>query len=89
VIVTSSRGVHHQAIAQHVLTMMLALTRAVPEHIDAQRRHEWRRRPDEIRAISGSRVGIIGYGGIGRALASLLGPFEVEIVGSRERVAAQ
>ena len=54
------RGVHHQAMAQHVLTMMLALTRAIPLHFRAQFTHQWKRCPDAIVSLEGSRIGIVG-----------------------------
>jgi phosphoglycerate dehydrogenase-like enzyme len=88
VTLTSARGVHHHAIAQHVLTMMLALTRNVPNQLRAQHDHQWQRRADTIISIDGGRVGIIGYGGIGRELARLLEPFDSSVTGVRERAGA-
>jgi phosphoglycerate dehydrogenase-like enzyme len=79
------RGLHHQAIAEHVLTMMLALSRGLTEHIQAQITHQWKRNPDAITSLRRSRIAIIGYGGIGRALASLLQPFDANIFGVREQ----
>jgi phosphoglycerate dehydrogenase-like enzyme len=88
VTLTSARGVHHRAIAQHVLAMMLALTRNVPDQLRAQHQHQWQRNADAIISLDRSRIGVVGYGGIGKELARLLEPFGSSVTGVRERVGA-
>ncbi len=69
VILTNSRGVYDRAIAEYVLSLMLAFAKDVWTTADSQRRHEWRHRETEL--LQGRRLLVIGAGGIGRAIARL------------------
>jgi phosphoglycerate dehydrogenase-like enzyme len=78
---TSGRGLHHRPLAQHLLLMMLALTRNLPAQLRNQQAQVWHRDSDAIFTLAGKTVGVLGYGGIGRALASLVQPLEMHVVG--------
>jgi phosphoglycerate dehydrogenase-like enzyme len=66
-------------IAEHVLTMTLALLRRLPELLEAQRDRRWERR--EVRGLQGATVGIVGAGAIGRATATRFRAFESRVIG--------
>jgi phosphoglycerate dehydrogenase-like enzyme len=66
-------------IAEHVLTMTLALLRRLPDLLDAQRDRRWERR--EVRGLRGATVGIVGAGAIGRATATRFRAFESRVIG--------
>lgn len=68
---TSAAGTYADAVAEHTLALMLAGTRKI--HVEA-RADSWSR-PEGIGTLFGSTVGIIGAGGIGKALIRLLQPF--------------
>ena len=77
-------GVHDDATAEHAVGLILASLRGIPE---AVRGHgHWRRMPGR-RSLADSRVLVLGYGSIGRALAERLLPLKAEVtaVASRER----
>ena len=77
-------GVHDDATAEHAVGLILASLRGIPE---AVRGHgHWHRMPDR-RSLADSRVLVLGYGSIGRALAERLLPMKAEVtaVASRER----
>ncbi|MGW1024456.1 D-2-hydroxyacid dehydrogenase [Streptomyces sp. NPDC002577] len=70
VVLTNSRGVYDQPIAEYVLGLILALAKDFPGTWEHQRRHEWRPRDSE--RIAGRTVLVWGTGPIGRAVARLL-----------------
>ncbi|MDO9454880.1 2-hydroxyacid dehydrogenase [Nocardioides sp.] len=74
----SGRGIHDASTAELALTLVLASLRGIPDFVRAQQRHAWAGgwRP----SLADSRVLIVGYGAIGRAIEARLTPFEVEVV---------
>ncbi len=80
-------GIHDTSTAELALTLMLAAQRGIPEAVRAQDQGEWAGlagRP----SLADRRVLIVGYGGIGRAIARRVVPFEpatITAVASRAR----
>jgi phosphoglycerate dehydrogenase-like enzyme len=69
-------------VAEMALALTLALVRRLPEHADAMRRGG---SPDNTSAsvgetLAGMRVGIVGFGRIGRTVAKLVRPLGAEIL---------
>lgn len=85
-LVTTMSGASASQMAEHVLTMLLALGHHLPAVLDSQHKKEWppdrweRFMPKELR---GSTVGIVGYGSIGRQVARLLQPFGATVVAAK------
>ncbi len=80
----NATGVHDDATAEHAVGLILASLRGIPESV---RQHgHWSALPGR-RSLADSRVLILGYGSIGRALAERLHPMKAVItaVASRER----
>jgi D-3-phosphoglycerate dehydrogenase len=73
---TSAAGVYADTVAEHALALMLAGARKLPA---AARAGAWRY-PDNPRSLFGATVGIVGAGGIGRALIRLVAPFGAHVV---------
>ena len=71
-----------EEVATHTVALILALNRKIVEG-DRLARHQWGRwsKLKPIKALSGLRVGVVGLGRIGRAVATLLQPFAHEILG--------
>jgi phosphoglycerate dehydrogenase-like enzyme len=83
----SAAGVNARAVAEHAISLILALARRLPEARDNQARRVWRgmigdlsQREDEL---TGKTVLIIGLGRIGGRLAQLAKAFEMNVVGFR------
>jgi phosphoglycerate dehydrogenase-like enzyme len=83
----SARGVNARAVAEHVMALILALFRRLPEARDNQGRHVWRgmvgdleRREDEL---GGKTLLIVGLGQIGGRLARLAKAFDMAVIGIR------
>jgi D-3-phosphoglycerate dehydrogenase len=81
VTLTSAAGVYGDLVAEHVLTLMLALYKRLPELFEWQRQGRWDDLP--TRSLTGQTVGIVGAGGIGRATARLARPFGMRAIGVR------
>jgi D-3-phosphoglycerate dehydrogenase len=69
-------------VAEHALLLILATLRRLPTNDRRTRAGEWLKEESRgvNRQLHGKRVGLVGLGAIGKALAKLLKGFEVEIV---------
>jgi len=67
-------------VADHTLSLILSLVRKIPWIRNATRRGEWDwRKFQPIARLKGKKVGIIGFGRIGRKVAQRLKGFDVEL----------
>lgn len=66
-----------QEIAQYVLACTLRFTRELPLYEHQQSRVEWRRHP--VRPASRCRVGLLGLGAVGQAVARAFAPLGYEV----------
>ncbi len=79
--VTNARGVFTRPIAEHVLMLILAISRRLPQLLELQRERTWQ--PLEGVELRELTIGIVGYGSIGRAVASLAGAFGARVIALR------
>ena len=86
VVVTNARGVFSRPIAEHVLLMILAVSRHMPQLLELQRERTWQ--PLEGRELRDLTIGVIGYGSLGRAVASLATAFGSRVIALRRNPAA-
>lgn len=81
VAVANAVGVHDTATAELALTLMLAAQRALPTYVLAQADGCWDgSEAGQQRSLADARVLVLGYGGIGQALARRLLASECEVV---------
>lgn len=86
VFVCNVRGYGSGSVAQHTIGLMLNLATQMPAYIDDIRQGEWQRRAQvtllhrPIFELAGKRLGIIGYGQLGQAVAKVAFGFDMEIV---------
>jgi phosphoglycerate dehydrogenase-like enzyme len=83
----SARGVNARAVSEHLMALMLALARRLPEARDNQAKRVWRgmigditQREDEL---GGKTLLIVGLGQIGGRLAQLAKAFDMRVIGIR------
>lgn len=83
--ITASQGMHTVPMAEHCMSLLLALTRQVPALVRAQDRHEWIHNQRDVRLgeLRGQTLGIIGWGKIGEGVAHLARAFGMRIIGTR------
>ncbi len=82
----NASGVHDASTAELAVTLTLSSLRGIPDYVAAQGRSQWL--PAETRqSLADKRVLILGYGGIGVAIARRLSGFEATLtaVASRAR----
>ena len=81
----SASGVNRRAVSEHVMSLIMALARKLPEARDNQAKKFWRgmisdlsQREDEL---GGKTLLIIGLGAIGGRLAQLAKEFDLRVIG--------
>jgi len=82
VLLTSASGTHGACLAESALGMIFAFTRGLRASILSQKQHEWKNgsiRPTMVE-LTGSTLGIVGFGAVGRALAKRAQAFDMRIV---------
>lgn len=89
IILTNAREVHGPVVAEHVIALIFALAKKIPDSVRLQQRHVWGQQIlwDElprIREIAGATVGIVGLGSIGRAVAQSAKALGVRVIAVRE-----
>ncbi|HEX6718102.1 MAG TPA: hydroxyacid dehydrogenase [Pyrinomonadaceae bacterium] len=82
VIVTNAADPMARGVAEMALALTLTLVRRIPEYAMEMRNGVSRtnEQVSEGERLFGRRVGIVGFGRIGRAFAQLLKPFDIEIL---------
>jgi phosphoglycerate dehydrogenase-like enzyme len=90
VILSNAREVHGPVVAELVIALMFALAKKIPQAVRLQQKHSWGKsaiwndgpRPREI---AGATLGLIGVGGIGRAVARMASALGMRVIAVRER----
>jgi phosphoglycerate dehydrogenase-like enzyme len=90
VTLTNAREVHAPVVAEHVMALLLALAKRIPDCANLQRRHIWGQQAlweqqPRPREIAGDTLGIVGLGSIGREVARRAKAFGMRVIGTRER----
>ena len=86
IVVCNCQGYGTSAVAQHTLTLMLALATSLLKYEYAVKQGEWNKSPIfclldfPIVELSGKTLGIIGFGELGQAVAKLAEAFGMKIL---------
>jgi phosphoglycerate dehydrogenase-like enzyme len=91
VVVTNSREVHGPVVAEHVMALIFALAKKIPQAVALQQRRVWGQeaiwkegaRPREV---AGATLGLIGVGSIGRRVAQMGSALGMRVIAVREHV---
>lgn len=70
--------VHEAATAELAVALTLTAQRGIDRFVRAQASGDWA--PVQTTGLADRRVLLLGYGGVGKAIAARLAPFEVELV---------
>ncbi|WP_295839963.1 2-hydroxyacid dehydrogenase [uncultured Microbacterium sp.] len=77
VVFANASSVHETATSELALALTLAAQRHLPAFVRAQDRGEWT--GGTAPGLADARVTLLGFGGVGRAIAARLQPFEVSL----------
>lgn len=77
-VLTNAGGLFGPQIAEHAFALLLSLTRQIHTQLDFMRDKHWERVP--CLELAGMTMGIIGLGGIGRAIANRAKAFEFRVL---------
>lgn len=80
VAVTYTPGANRISVAEHALTLMMALLKLLPQSAGRLRNGQWKGEDFQAAELFGKTVGIIGLGQTGSALARLLSVFDVNLL---------
>ncbi|HET6179712.1 MAG TPA: D-2-hydroxyacid dehydrogenase [Candidatus Sulfotelmatobacter sp.] len=91
VVLTNSREVHGPVVAEHVIALIFALARKIPQSAALQRKRVWGqeaiwREGAHPREVAGATVGLIGVGSIGCRVAQLASALGMRVIAVREHV---
>jgi len=78
--VVSTPGVNANAVAEHTMALMLAITRRIPALDHAVRAGQWPR--GMLTQLEGKTLGVVGLGAIGTRVAELAKPFGMRLLAS-------
>jgi phosphoglycerate dehydrogenase-like enzyme len=82
-VLTCTRGVYDDEVAEHALALALGLVRGLHLGRDAQRERRWPRL--SLPTLAGRRALVLGWGGVGRGIARRLAALGVTVEGARRR----
>jgi phosphoglycerate dehydrogenase-like enzyme len=91
VVVTNSREVHGPVVAEHVMALIFALAKKIPQAVLFQQKHIWGQvaiwsEGPHPREIAGAILGLIGVGSIGRRVAQMASAMGMRVIAVREHV---
>ena len=75
----NATGVHDASTAELAVALALSMRRGIPDFVRNQDAENWNHQ--RRTSLSDSKVGIVGFGSIGRQVAKNLSGFEVEVIG--------
>jgi D-3-phosphoglycerate dehydrogenase len=78
-LVTRAPGSNTQAVAEHTLAVLLALAKSLPALHATIAGGGWRGAGAEARDVAGMRLGLVGFGAIGQAVARLALAFGMRV----------
>ncbi|MBU7011635.1 MAG: D-2-hydroxyacid dehydrogenase [Theionarchaea archaeon] len=84
IVLTNSSGVHPIPISEHVLGMMLMLTRRFNKSMKSQFQKKWER-PTPVE-LHGKTLGIVGFGSIGERIGQLGKCLGMSVIGMKRNI---
>ena len=79
IVVTRAPGSNTQAVAEHTMALLLALAKDLPLLSAQVAGGAWRKAETKVRDVAGLRLGLVGCGAIGQAVARLAGEFGMPV----------
>jgi D-2-hydroxyacid dehydrogenase (NADP+) len=91
VMLTNSTEVHGPVVAEHVVALMFALAKKIPQAVSFQQKRIWGQEAiwnegAHPRELAGATLGLIGVGSIGRRVAQMASTLGMRVIAVREHV---
>lgn len=91
VVLTNSREVHGPVVAEHVMALIFALAKKIPQAAVLKQKRVWGQEAiwkegPRPREIAGATLGLIGVGSIGRRVAEMASAVGMRVIAVREHV---
>jgi len=91
VVITNSTEVHGPVVAEHVMALIFALAKKIPQAAVLQQKRVWGQEAmwkegPSLRELSGATLGLIGLGSIGRRVARMAYAMGMRVIAVREHV---
>jgi len=84
VLLTNARGIHGGPMAEHVIGVTIMLFRQIHHAVRRQAAHDWGTEGlAAFRSLAGSRMGVIGLGAVGTAVAEKAAALGTDVVALR------
>jgi D-3-phosphoglycerate dehydrogenase len=80
ILVTRAHGSNTRAVAEHTLALLLALVKELRPLSESTAAGGWREAGTKVRDVAGLRLGLLGAGAIGRAVAGLATAFGMTVL---------
>ena len=89
IVVTNAREVHGPVVAEHVIALIFALAKKIPQSAILQQKHIWGQQilwdeQPRIREVAGATLGMVGLGSIGRAVVKSAKALGMRVIAVRE-----
>jgi len=89
VVVTNAREVHGPVVAEHIMAVLLALAKRLPDAVRMQEKDHWGQSDmlkfiPPVREVRGAKVCLVGMGSIGRAFTLMAKAMGIEVTVVRE-----
>lgn len=89
IVLTNAREVHGPVVAEHVMALIFALAKRIPQAVRLQAKHIWGQKAmwdthPRPREIAGATLGLVGVGSIGKAVAARAPALGMAVIALRE-----
>ena len=89
IMLTNAREVHGPVVAEHVIALIFALAKKIPQSVRFQQTHTWAQQQiwDELphpTEIAGATLGLVGLGSIGREVVKRATALGMRVIAVRE-----
>jgi phosphoglycerate dehydrogenase-like enzyme len=89
IVVTNAREVHGPVVAEHVIALIFALAKKIPQSAILQQKRIWGQQilwdeQPRIREVAGATLGIVGLGSIGRSVVKSAKALGMRVIAIRE-----
>jgi phosphoglycerate dehydrogenase-like enzyme len=91
VVLTNSTKVHGPVVAEHVIALIFALAKKIPQAARFQQKRVWGQERiwndgQHLKEVAGATLGLIGVGSIGRRVAQMASALGMRVIAVREHV---